>query len=263
MPQPEQAEPVQCSTDDETPNANGKKRPRHIPFWAENPNVLFHQKYLFEFFPVEDMTYEQKLNSVTRTVVLLTVFGAILSRSIRTLIVGLITISAIYIMHYYHEKEADKVNSKKIKEEVTEGFESPAIAYLTENNKTIPTDAFLQPDSSNPFGNVMMSDYDYNTNKKPAPPAFNSKVNTAILSSAKQLVNEANPGQPNIADKLFNYLGDNMAFEQSLRPFNSNPSTTIPNDQQSFAEFCYGSMISCKEGNQFACARNTSHYTNY
>ena len=263
MPQPEKAEPVQCSPDDETCNANAKKRPRHIQFWAENPNVLFHQKYLFEFFPVEDMTYEQKLNSVTRTVVLLTVFGAILSHSIRTLIVGLITIGAIYIMHYYHEKEADKVNSKKIKEEVAEGFESPAIAYLTENNKTIPTDAFLQPDSSNPFGNVMMSDYDYNPNKKPAPPAFNGKVNTAILSSAKQLVNEANPGQPDIADKLFNDLGDNMAFEQSLRPFNSNPSTTIPNDQQSFAEFCYGSMISCKEGNQFACARNTSHYTNY
>jgi hypothetical protein len=51
-------------------------------------------------------------------------------------------------------------------------------------------------------------------------------------------------------------------FEQSLMPFNSNPNTTIPNDQQAFAEFCYGSMISCKEGNQFACARNLSRHTN-
>lgn len=256
-------ETEQCSPYDEICNATAKKRTRHIPFWAENPNILFNQKYLFEFFPVEDMTYEQKLNSVTRTVVILTVVGALLSRSVRTLIVGVITIGAIYLLHYYHQKEADKVKSKKVKEEVTEGFESPAIAFLTENNKTLPTDAFLEPDTSNPFGNVMMTDYDYNPNKKPAPPAFNSKVNTAILSSAKQLVNEANPGQPNIADKLFNDLGDNLAFEQSLRPFNSNPSTTIPNDQQSFAEFCYGSMISCKEGNNFACARNTSHYTNY
>jgi hypothetical protein len=108
---------------------------------------------------VEDMTYEQKLNSVTRTVILLTVVGALLSRSIRTLIVGLITVGAIYILHYYHEKEAAKVQSKALKEENKEGFESPAIAYLTENNKTIPTDAFLEPDTSNPFGNVMMTDY--------------------------------------------------------------------------------------------------------
>ena len=37
----------------------------------------------------------------------------------------------------------------------------------------------------------------------------------------------------------------------------------LANDQGAFAEFCYGSMISCKDGNLFACARNTSHYTNY
>ena len=252
-----------CDPSDEQCNSNNKTSPKTVPFWGENPNILFNQKYLFEFFPVEDMTYEQKLNSVTRTVILLTLVGSLLSRSIRTLIVGAITIGAIFILHYYHEKERQKMQSKTTLEEVKEGFESPAIAYLNDNNISIPSDAFLKPDSSNPFGNVMMTDYDYNPNKKPAPPAFNNKVNDDIINSAKQLVNDANPDHPDIADKLFKDLGDNFAFEQSLRPFNSNPSTTIPNDQQSFAEFCYGSMISCKEGNQFACARNMSHYTNY
>ena len=57
-------------------------------------------------------------------------------------------------------------------------------------------------------------------------------------------------------------LGEQFVFEQSLRPFHSNPSTTIPNDQQGFAEFCYGSMVSCKEGNMFACARNLARHTN-
>jgi len=239
------------------------KRRKHIPFWAENPNVLFNQKYLFEFFPVEDMTYEQKLNSVTRSVIIMTLVSALLSRSIRTLIVGSITVGAIFVLHHYHEKERKKMNTKKTVEEVKEGFESPAIAYLKESNQAIPTDAFLSPDSSNPFSNVMISDYDYNPDKKPAPPAFNNKVNNEIVNSAKQLVIDANPGQPDIAEKLFKDLGDNYVFEQSLRPFNSNPSTTIPNDQQSFAEFCYGSMISCKEGNNFACAKNASNYTNY
>jgi hypothetical protein len=65
-----------------------------------------------------------------------------------------------------------------------------------------------------------------------------------------------------IADKIFHDLGEQLVFEQSMRPFYSNPGTTIPNDQTSFAEFCYGSMVSCKEGNKFACARNLGRYTN-
>ena len=103
---------------------------------------------------------------------------------------------------------------------------------------------------------------DYNPNKKPAPPAFNKNINDNILSEAKKLVSEANPDQPDIANKLFNDIGSELMFEQSLRPFTSNPSTTIPNDQAGFAEFCYGSMVSCKEGNQFACARNLVRHTN-
>jgi hypothetical protein len=49
-----------------------------------------------------------------------------------------------------------------------------------------------------------------------------------------------------------------MSFEQSMRQFYSTPSTQNPDDQQAFAEFCYGSMISCAEGNKFACARNAA-----
>jgi hypothetical protein len=107
-----------------------------------------------------------------------------------------------------------------------------------------------------------MTDYEFNVDKKPAPPAFNANVNNSILDSAMTLVSEANPDQPDIADKLFKDLGEQFVFEQSLRPFSSNPNTTIPNDQQAFADFCYGSMVSCKEGNRFACARNLSRYTN-
>ena len=40
-------------------------------FWATNPNILFDSQYLLEFFPVENMTYNQKLNAITRTVIIL------------------------------------------------------------------------------------------------------------------------------------------------------------------------------------------------
>ena len=64
-------------------------------------------------------------------------------------------------------------------------------------------------------------------------------------------------------DKLFKDLGEQYTFEQSLRQFHSNPNTRIPNDQKSFAEFCYGNMVSCKEGNLFACARNKMNHNLY
>jgi hypothetical protein len=178
------------------------------------------------------------------------------------LVISAITIGAIFLLHYYHKKENEKNESKKLSNEIKESFENPALAYLKENNIHIPDDVFDETNSSNPFGNVLMTDYEYNPNKKPAPPAFNKNVNDTILKQAKQFVSEANPDQPDIADKLFKDLGEQLVFEQSLRPFNSNPSTTIPNDQAAFADFCYGSMISCKEGNKFACARNLSRHTN-
>jgi hypothetical protein len=45
-------------------------------------------------------------------------------------------------------------------------------------------------------------------------------------------------------------------FDHSMRNFYTNPSTTIPNDQEGFANFCFGDMISAKEGNEFALGRN-------
>ena len=88
-------------------------------------------------------------------------------------------------------------------------------------------------------------------------------VEKEINDSTKEMIKKINPSNPDIDKRLFKDLGDQYVFEQSLRPFHSNPSTTIPNDQEAFSEFCYGSMISCKEGNDFACARNLSRYNNY
>lgn len=255
------ADSIEKEPNQTLPNSN--KKNKYIPFWGEDPNVLFAPKYLTEFFPTENMTYEQKLNSVTRTVILLSIISVIVYGSIRHLIIGVITVGSIYILQYYHQKEKNKTESKKVVDNIKESFGNPTMDLLTQDGKEIPTDLFSEPEPSNPFGNVLMSDYDYNPHKKPAPAAFNQNVNNKILDNAKKFVSQANPDQPDIADKLFKDLGDQYVFEQSLRPFYSNPSTTIPNDQEAFSEFCYGSMISCKEGNNFACARNLSRYTNY
>jgi len=225
---------------------------KHIPFWSENPNILLHRDHIFEFFPSEDMSYNQKLNAISRTVLVLTIFSFLFTRSFRILLVGVITMAAIYFLHRNHVSEKDRKMAKSVDRE---GYEDRAEFVLNGFPQDVKK-VFAPTTAKNPFENVLLPDYDYNPKKKPAPPSYNENVNDEIIKQAKQLVLDANPDQPDLADKLFNDLGNQFVFEQSLQPFYSNPSTAIPNDQNAFAEFCYGSMISCKEGNLFACARN-------
>lgn len=229
-----------------------------VPFWFDNPNVLFHTKYITEFYPVDMMTYNQKLNAITRSVVLITLFAFSYTQKIRVLIVGFISLFSIFIMHYYHVKEKEISNTEE-----KEGFE-PATRFedLLQNYSAEKLEIFDSPSVSNPFSNVLLPDYEYNVEKKPAPPSFNNDVSSDILEQAKQSIIQQNPGHPDLANKLFQDLGEQFILEQSLQPFYSTPSTTIPNDQEGFSEFCYGSMISCKEGNLFACARNLDRHTN-
>lgn len=226
-----------------------------IPFWYEDPNIIFHTNYIYELFPQANMEYNQMLNSVTRSVILLTAVIFLIQPSSKMLFMFLITLGIIFLMHYYKKRECNNLEEK-------EGLTNIAQDYLDgEYTDNKYDEVFSEPTESNPFGNVLVTEI-HDDAKKAAPPAYNKNVQEKIVASAKTMVQNAHPDQPNIADKLFKGLGDELNFEQSLRPFNSNPSTTTPNDQTSFAEFCYGSMTSCKEGNQFACARNLSRHTN-
>ena len=219
-----------------------------ISFWVENPNILFNPHYIYELFPTENMSYEQKLNSISRLVIVITIIGFCLSQNIRLLIVAAITLLAIYLLYYYHHMKVSKHR---------ESFREKQVSDISTQ---INTAIFDPPTSDNPLSNVLLSDYLENPQKKPAPPASNENVSEDILLNAKEMVKRSNPGQPDIADKLFGDLGEDYQFERSMHSFYSMPSTTIPNDQGAFAEFCYGSMISCKEGNEFACARNLPRY---
>jgi len=237
-----------------------------VPFWSENPNVLLQGKYIGEFFPISEMTFNQKLNAITRTVLLLILGLLAFYRNIRIVLVGILTLGAIFALYYNRQKECRRKilglgsSGSSSSGLGSEGFENPALAVLLD--KGINTaGTFDTPSDTNPFSNVLIPDYEFNPNKKPAPPAFNQQTNQTILEQAKQLVIDQNPGQPDIANKLFTDLGEQFVFEQSLQPFFSNPATTIPNDQAGFADFCYGSMVSCKEGNLFACARNLDRHT--
>jgi hypothetical protein len=209
------------------------------------------------------MTYEQKMNSVSRLVIFLTIIGFAFTQNIRLLIISIITLTSIFLLYNYQKREDEKKESKKVTlDKHIENFEGLGMDALTKYNIPVQdmNQIFDKPTSINPLSNVLITDYDYNPNKKPAAPSYNESISQDILGQAKQLVRDAHPDDTTITDKLFKGLGEELEFEQSMIQIVSNPSTTIPNDQTGFAEFCFGSMISAKEGNMFAAARNLSRY---
>jgi Ca2+/Na+ antiporter len=259
-----------------------------ILFWFEDPNILLNQKYIFEFFPTENMSYYQQLNAITRSIIILTVIILIINPSYRVFLISVITLLMVYLMYYFKNKQSIKEGLEELElndergnpepyneEEIDSMNKGTALnnEEIEIKNSTYPTNelegatnitnVFDEPDSQNPFSNVMINHYNNSADKKAAPPSYNKNTQSKLLESAKKLVQEVNNEQPDITDKLFSDLGEKLNLEQSMRPYYSNPSTTIPNDQTAFANFCYGNMISCKENNPFACAKNVSRYTNY
>lgn len=232
---------------------------KKIEFWGTNPNALFDPSSILQLFPVADMSYEAKLNAISRLVILLTVVFYLIFRSYRSFFMGIITLGAIWALHYSQQKESKK--KKKVR--FQEGFETSDVVkdFLEEHD--ISETLFSESTPENPLQNVMLTDYDSAGNKRPAAAAYTEEAQQKVLDHTKSMIDKMNPEQPKITNKLYRSLEDNLAFEQSMRPFYSTASTTIPNDQGAFADFCYGSMVSCKEGNPFACARNlASRHTN-
>lgn len=226
----------------------GPKTGSSTPFWADDPNILLVQ--ITALFPTQTMTYNEQLNAISRLVILLSIMLFFVLKKPSFLIVGLFTLFLIWVVQYS--------NMKKI-----EALENPVDGILQDNDVLVdPQEVYDDPPTTNPFSNVLLTDYASNPLKKPAPSMDDPKTQDAILSSAKELVARAHPTMPEIADRLFSNLGDNYEFEKSMRPYVSAPATTIPNDQQGFSDFCYGDMISCKEGNLFACARNLTRHQN-
>ena len=114
----------------------------------------------------------------------------------------------------------------------------------TETQKEIDAH-FTSPTSENPMMNVGLYEYQDDPTRKPALPAFNTTVRQGINKARKETLD----------DKLFRDLGDDIQFHQGMRDFHTMPSTTIPNDQHAFAQFCYGNMKSCKEGHELQCTK--------
>jgi len=200
-------------------------------FWFQKPYVLIEN---FELWPTEDMSFDRKLNAISRLIILLTIVGVLYTRNNMIVIVALITLGIIIFLHQH----------KQLK--VQEGFEIKDIMPNPDYN-------YYNSTTKNPLSNVLLTEIQDNPDRAVAPPAFNKQTVQEINTNTQQMIQNQHLDFPDMKDKLFKDLGDSVDFNNSMIPFNSNPSTQIPNDQNAFAKFCYGDMPSCKSADPNAC----------
>tara|TARA_A200000113_G_scaffold191016_1_gene179563 strand:+ start:535 stop:1224 length:690 start_codon:yes stop_codon:yes gene_type:complete len=215
-------------------------------FWLNDPTILFNKDSVGQVWPAPAMSTNEKLNAITRLVILLTILGYLVTGNFRVIITGVVTIIAVALLKYLKRDDDIKQN---IKNAAKEGF-------ATLDRETLAKMRMETPTADNPMMNVLLPQIQDNPNRPAAAPAFNPVIVEDINKKTQEMVVNNFDDKKGIDERLFKDLGDSFQFDRSMIQFNATANTTIPNDQKSFAEFCYGDMISCKEGNEIACTQS-------
>jgi len=244
-------------------------------FWSNDPTILFNKDYVFELWPTENMCYEQKMNAITRLIILITLLGYIATMSTRILLAGFVTLALLFV---YFKMRKQKVTREMVEEgfEVSEGDGtiSTNYNYIKRSNnfraKTtinpvtldeVVRDEFKEGNKRNPFSNVLLTEIMDEPDRKSAPPAFNPDIDEDITKNIKKSVQFMNPGIKNTNKQLYGDLFERWELDQSDRAFYSTANTRVANDQGAFGQYLYGYMPSSHDSNSSgALARTQDSY---
>jgi len=223
------------------------------PFWFNDPTIIFNKDTMFQLWPTSGLTFEAKLNAISRTVIVLSVLGFLFTRKLHFLIIGTITLAIIVSLYKFRKNNIIK---NLVKQE--EGFQvqgpsplgSVSSSLMTTNPVTLETvlrSEFHPTTKKNPFGNVLLTDIMDTPNRKAAAPSFNPDVYDDITSAAKKQTQMLNPGIINTNKQLYGDLYDNYQNDKSMMRFYSTANSRVTSDQGAFSQYLYSNMYSGKE----------------
>jgi len=226
-------------------------------FWTENPQVLFDDAK--DFFPFSEESRHCStiaLNSLTRFSVYLGILLVLLTRN--NMYIGIPVLGAILAIGLFYNMKSQGTLRKGILPTLTpaihEGFVAEPQASKNIVAGSSMADKVLEdvigvrnrtsPTSENPFMNVLMNEISEYPKKPPA------KYNAS--GDVKQKLEDR------FEVKMYGDPGDIWGRNQSQREFYTTPSTSIPNDRDSFQNWLYRIPgKTCKEGNNAVCSTGT------
>ena len=214
------------------------------PFWSNDPTILFNKESILQVWPTQQMTFEAKLNAISRIVIVMSLLGFIFTRNWNLIIIGIITLTIIFSLYKFRKQYIVSSLVKK------EGFKvQPSSPKMTTNPVTLETvlrSDFHPTTKKNPFGNVLLTDIVDNPDRKAAAPSFNPDVYDDINKAVKKQTQMLNPDIINTNKQLYGDLHDNYDLDNSMRRFHTTANSRVENDANAYAMYLYGNMPSSK-----------------
>jgi len=238
--------------------------------WIENPIIFIKDKGYLNFIPDRKSSKVNQINSLTLMLIYLFIILYLfkLNNSItNTLIFGIIFIMVVLYYGYYSYKENLDSSSNDINNNISieSGYYDsngdlqlgPFYSHKQNNlprlNKSYKevqkylNDTSRKPTPSNPFMNPILTDYNNESDPRPA-----NVDDDEIKNEIRQSFNK----------DLFRDLGDLFDVKNAERIFYTVPGGSIPNDQDAFAKWCYGHPATCHE-DTMSCEKNINEDLRY
>jgi hypothetical protein len=167
--------------------------------------------------------------------------------------IGLVVIILLFVVYYITRNNIKMVKKEVKKVEMVKKEVEKVETFQNITNATQVPDGVLEevigsnvtyPNAKNPFMNVLVNEIKYNPTKAPAASVLDPSVQVTLDDFFKtQFVNDPTD--------VFNR-------SQSQRQFYTTPSTSIPNDQESYQNWLYKIPgLTCKEGGRISCSSSS------
>lgn len=225
-------------------------------FWANNPTILLNKNYITQLWPTQSMTFEEKLNAISRAVLLLTILGFFVTRNTNIIIIGVLTLGIVFTMYKFRK---NKITKEGFRDNSSKNNNQDSVQILQQILKS----DFYPTNKKNPMGNVLLTEINDTPNRPAAAPSFNPEVYDEINSAVKKQTQMLNPDIKSTNKQLYGDLYDNWNLDQSMRRFYSTANTRVENDQGAFSNWLYGSMPSGKSSGpdgEFARVQDNYRY---
>lgn len=170
--------------------------------WFDDPRQLIRKSKIAEFWPTSEQSPEDRINAASRFIIYVATIVFLIRRDPRIYVLGVTVLAVIFVLY--------KSNMIKETFKHTKSFSNTCQA----------------PSSTNPMGNVLITDYADAPNRLEA--CYYSHPNDYAVQGVPYDSGRSRSPIPKYQRKSIE------------RQFVTNPVTTIPGDQTQFAEWLYG-----------------------
>ncbi len=196
--------------------------------WFEDLQGFINKDNFQHFFPSKEMTFSEQMNSLLRFGIYFSLLVFALRKDTNVFFIVVFIAGFTYLLYTVDTKNKQRekfyLDKKNLERDP--------------NTKQLCT----KPTLNNPFMNVLVSDYGQNPDRKQAC--------NPIKGKTKKMIKKY------FDNNLYRDVSDVYNKIASDRNYYTTAITTIPNDQNAFAKFCYSQNKSCKEGNTMQCYGN-------